>query len=38
MKLLGSCRHYEPGEVPDYAVRGQYGAGWVGGEKVPAYL
>jgi len=38
VKLLGSCRHYEPGEVPDYAVRGQYGAGWVGGEKVPAYL
>jgi len=24
--------------VPDYVVRGQYGAGWVGGEQVPAYV
>ena len=28
----------QPEEVPDYVVRGQYGAGWVGGEEVPAYL
>jgi glucose-6-phosphate 1-dehydrogenase len=38
VKLLGSTRRYQPEEVPDYVVRGQYGAGWVGGEKVPAYL
>ena len=38
VKLLRSVRRYEPDEVPDYVVRGQYGAGWVGGEEVPAYL
>jgi glucose-6-phosphate 1-dehydrogenase len=38
VKLLHSVRRYKPDEVPDYVVRGQYGAGWVGGEKVPAYL
>ena len=38
VKLLDSVRRYEPDEVPDYVVRGQYAAGWVGGEKVPAYL
>jgi glucose-6-phosphate 1-dehydrogenase len=38
VKLLRSVRRYGPEEVPDYVVRGQYGAGWVGGEDVPAYL
>jgi glucose-6-phosphate 1-dehydrogenase len=38
VKLLHSARRYKPEEVPDYVVRGQYGAGWVGGEEVPAYL
>ena len=38
VKLLRSVRRYKPEEVPDYVVRGQYGAGWVGGEEVPAYL
>ncbi len=38
VKLLDSVRRYKPDEVPDYVVRGQYAAGWVGGEKVPAYL
>ena len=38
VKLLRSVRRYEPEEVSDYVVRGQYGAGWVGGEEVPAYL
>jgi glucose-6-phosphate 1-dehydrogenase len=38
VKLLRSVRRYKPEEVPDYAVRGQYGAGWVGGEEVPAYV
>ena len=38
VKLLRSVRRYTPGEVPDYVVRGQYGAGWVGGERVLAYV
>jgi glucose-6-phosphate 1-dehydrogenase len=38
VKLLRSVRRYTQAEVPDYVVRGQYGAGWVGGEEVPAYL
>jgi glucose-6-phosphate 1-dehydrogenase len=38
VKLLRSVRRYTPAEVPDYVVRGQYGAGWVGGEQVPAYV
>ena len=38
VKLLRSVRRYKPEEVPDYVVRGQYGAGWVGGEEVPAYV
>jgi glucose-6-phosphate 1-dehydrogenase len=37
VKLLRSVRRYTAAEVPDYVVRGQYGAGWVGGEQVPAY-
>jgi glucose-6-phosphate 1-dehydrogenase len=38
VKLLRSVRRYEPEEVPDYVVRGQYGDGWIGGEEVPAYI
>jgi glucose-6-phosphate 1-dehydrogenase len=38
VKLLKSARRYTPAEVSDYVVRGQYGAGWVGGEQVPAYI
>jgi glucose-6-phosphate 1-dehydrogenase len=38
VKLLRSVRRYTQDEVPDYVVRGQYGAGWVGGEEVPAYI
>ncbi len=37
VKLLKAVRRYAPDEVADYAVRGQYGAGWIGGEEVPAY-
>ena len=36
VKLLRSVRRYRPDEVSDYVVRGQYGAGWIGGEEVPA--
>ncbi|HEY7152309.1 MAG TPA: glucose-6-phosphate dehydrogenase [Solirubrobacterales bacterium] len=38
VKLLRSVRRYRPDEVSDYVVRGQYGAGWIGGEQVPAYV
>jgi glucose-6-phosphate 1-dehydrogenase len=38
VKLLRSVRQYAPEEVADYAVRGQYTRGWVGGEEVPGYL
>jgi glucose-6-phosphate 1-dehydrogenase len=38
VKLLRSVRRYTAAEVPDYVVRGQYGAGWVGGDEVPAYV
>jgi glucose-6-phosphate 1-dehydrogenase len=37
VKLLNSVRRYDPNQVADYVVRGQYGAGWIGGEEVPAY-
>jgi glucose-6-phosphate 1-dehydrogenase len=37
VKLLRSVRRYDPSEVADYAVRGQYTRGWVGGEEVPGY-
>jgi glucose-6-phosphate 1-dehydrogenase len=30
VKLLRSVRRYSQAEVPEYVVRGQYGAGWVG--------
>jgi glucose-6-phosphate 1-dehydrogenase len=38
VKLLNAVRRYSPEEVADYTVRGQYGAGWIGGEEVPAYV
>ncbi len=38
VKLLRAVRRYRPEEVPDYVVRGQYGAGWIGGEGVQAYV
>ncbi len=38
VKLLRSVRRLDPHEVSSYVVRGQYGAGWIGGEEVPAYL
>jgi len=38
VKLLRSIRRYSAAEVPDYVVRGQYRAGWVGGEAVSAYV
>jgi glucose-6-phosphate 1-dehydrogenase len=37
VKLLRSVRLLTPEEVPSYVVRGQYGAGWIGGEEVPSY-
>ena len=37
VKLLRAIRHYTPEEVADFVVRGQYDAGWVGGEEVKAY-
>ena len=37
VELLASVRKIKPEEVKDYAVRGQYGAGKLGGEDRPAY-
>jgi glucose-6-phosphate 1-dehydrogenase len=37
VKLLNSVRRYRPSEIRDYVVRGQYGAGWVGGQQVVGY-
>jgi len=34
---LRSIRRLKPGEVHDYAVRGQYAGGWLKGREVPAY-
>jgi glucose-6-phosphate 1-dehydrogenase len=35
--VLHAIRPIPEGRVPEYAVRGQYGAGFIGGERVPAY-
>jgi glucose-6-phosphate 1-dehydrogenase len=35
--VLRAVRPIEPEEVDTYAVRGQYGAGWMRGQRVPAY-
>lgn len=38
VKVLRSLRKFEADEVEQYVVRGQYGAGEIDGEAVPAYL
>jgi glucose-6-phosphate 1-dehydrogenase len=35
--VLHTIRPIPPGEVHRFAVRGQYGAGWIEGERVPGY-
>lgn len=35
--VLNAIRRIEPENVQDYAVRGQYGPGWLKGEKIPGY-
>src|SRR5213083_705727 len=35
--VLNAVRKYAPREVQKHAVRGQYGHGWMKGEKVEAY-
>jgi glucose-6-phosphate 1-dehydrogenase len=37
IKALRAVRRIHPGEVEQVAVRGQYGAGVIAGERVPAY-
>ena len=37
VKVLRAVRKIDPGEVAQEAVRGQYGAGVIAGERVPAY-
>jgi glucose-6-phosphate 1-dehydrogenase len=36
--VLGAVRPIAPDQVDHYAVRGQYGAGWMRGQRVPAYV
>ena len=36
-KVLRAIRHIQPEMVEDFAMRGQYGAGWINGEQVPGY-
>jgi glucose-6-phosphate 1-dehydrogenase len=38
VKVLRSVRRFAADEIPQYVVRGQYAAGFVGGEPVPGYL
>lgn len=35
--VMRAIRRLRPEEVHKYAVRGQYGPGWIGGKKVPGY-
>lgn len=35
--VLRAIRRFKPDEVDQYAVRGQYAAGWIEGDKVPGY-
>src|SRR5690606_11865412 len=35
--VLRAVRRIAPEDVPRYAVRGQYGRGWIEGKKVPGY-
>jgi glucose-6-phosphate 1-dehydrogenase len=37
VKLLRAVRPIHPDDAPSHTVRGQYGAGWIDGEPVPAY-
>jgi glucose-6-phosphate 1-dehydrogenase len=37
VKLLRAVRPIHPDDAPSCTVRGQYGAGWVDGERVPGY-
>ena len=37
VKVLNALRPITPAEMHDYAVRGQYGPGTIGGKKVPGY-
>lgn len=37
MDVLRSMRPFQPDEIKRNAVRGQYGAGWIEGVKVPGY-
>jgi glucose-6-phosphate 1-dehydrogenase len=37
VKVLKQVRPITPEEIPTHTVRGQYGEGWVLGEKVPGY-
>jgi len=37
VKLLKSIRSFGPAQVSSFAVRGQYAAGEIGGQKVPGY-
>ncbi len=35
--VIKAMRRYKPEEVDEYAVRGQYGPGWIKGKEVPGY-
>ena len=37
VEVLRAVRPIPPRRVHDFAIRGQYGAGWLEGERVPAY-
>lgn len=37
LDVLRACRPFRPEDVATQAVRGQYGAGWIDGERVAAY-
>lgn len=36
-KVLRAIRHIRQEEVDEFTVRGQYGPGWINGQKVPGY-
>jgi glucose-6-phosphate 1-dehydrogenase len=36
-KVLKSMRPFDPDQIPEFAVRGQYGPGFILGQKVPGY-
>ena len=37
VKLLRAVRPIHPDDAPSHTVRGQYGPGWIDGERVPGY-